>query len=94
MAEPHLSTDALKVYVPKSSLSKDGIINGKVSPIYLPSLKTSLMMGSDPLNITQLNIKSDAVVDESVKSCPHVNDTNVGFIIGKVIGGNKFGTSV
>ena len=75
MAEPHLSTDTLKVYVPKSSSSKDITVNGKVSLIYLPSLNTSLIMGLDPLNISQLIIKNCTVVaGGSVISCPHVND--------------------
>ena len=95
VAEPHLSTDALKVYVPKkSSLSRDVRVNGNVSLMKLPSLKTSLTMGLDPLNITQLIITNDAMVDGSVISCPHVNDTNAGFITGKVDGGTKVGTSV
>ena len=93
MADPHLSTDALKVYVPKSSSSKDTRVSGKVSPIYLPSLNTSLIMGLDPLNISQLIIKNGSVVDGSVISCPHVNDANVEVIRGIDLGGTKYGTS-
>ena len=93
MVEPHPSVDSTKVYVPKSSSVADTIVYRKPAPgINSPSLYTSIVKGSDPLNGTQfIRIVAVPVKSGTLISCPHVNDIKNGVTTGGRCGDAMFG---
>ena len=69
------------------------MVNKKLLPIDTPFLKTSVVMGSDPLNTIHEIDKVPTPVDGRVTFCPHVKAaTNGNVISGGDDGGIRFGS--
>ena len=70
------------------------MVTEKLVPTDTPFLKTSVVMGSDPLNTIHEIVKVPTPVDGRVTFCPHVKDTKVGNINGGDDGDTKFGLPI
>ena len=75
--------------------SNELTVTKNLLPIDTPFLKTSVIMGTDPLNTAHEIVKVATLVDERVTFCPHVKDTKDGNdIIGGNDGGTRFGSPI
>ena len=70
------------------------ILIENVLPIDTPFLKTSVVMGADPLNTTHAIVKVGTPVGGRVTFCPHVKDAKDGNVIGGNDGGIRFGSPI